>query len=215
MNEENQFLDRKSLRKVTGRTADWKELARDCVCFANARGGSILIGIEDGALKPPEGQVIPESLTGKIRKRIGELTVNVTTATEVKTASNGAEYIELRVMRTHSAASTTDGRYFIRISDNCKPLVGEEIQRLINERSAEPWETLTSLQVPRERFDPEKLGAFVRSIRESERVKPSVKEKSDHELLDHYFLASGQWLTNLVYSAWLALLIVLVWVARR
>lgn len=197
MNEENQFLDRKSLRKITGRTAAWKELARDCVCFANARGGSILIGIEDGALGPPEGQVIPESLTGKIQKRIGELTVNVTVATEIKTASNGAEYIELRVMRTHSAASTTDGRYFIRISDNCKPLMGEEIQRLINERSAEPWETLTSLQVPRERFDPEKLGAFVRGIRESERVKPSVKEKSDHELLDHYFLASGQWLTNL------------------
>ena len=197
MSGEDQFLDWKSLRTVTGRTADWKELAGDCVCFANGRGGSILIGIEDGALKPLGGQVIPRDLSGKIKKRIGELTVNVTVATEIKTASNGAEYIELRVSRSHSAASTTDGRYFIRISDNCKPLVGDDIQRLLEERNAQTWETLTSLQVPRERIDPEKLEALAQGMRESERVKPSVKEKSDFELLDHYILASGPWLTNL------------------
>jgi len=143
MSGEDQFLDWKSLRTVTGRTADWKELAGDCVCFANGRGGSILIGIEDGALKPLGGQVIPRDLSGKIKKRIGELTVNVTVATEIRTASNGAEYIELRASRSHSAASTTDGCYFIRISDNCKPLVGDDIQRLLEERNAQTWETLT------------------------------------------------------------------------
>ena len=197
MNGESQFIEQKSLRKVTGTTAAWKGLAKECVCFANARGGTILIGIEEGATEPPEGQTVPRDLPGKIQKRIGELTVNVAIATEIKTASNGAEYIELQVSRSHSAASTTDGRYFIRISDECKPLVGDGVLRLMEERSAEPWETLASLQVPRERFDPEKLQAFIQGIRESERVKLSVKEKSDFELLDHYLLASGPWLTNL------------------
>jgi len=197
MNGENQFIDQKSLRIVTGTTADWKGLAKECVCFANARGGTILIGVEDKAMEPPEGQTVPRDLPGKIQKRIAELTVNVTVAAEIKSTSNGAEYIELRILRSHSAASTTDGRYFIRISDECKPLVGDDVLRLLEERNAEPWETLTSLQVPRERFDPEKLGAFIQGIRESERVKPSVKEKSDFELLDHYLLASGPWLTNL------------------
>jgi len=197
MNVENQFIDRKSLRTVTGRTANWKALARDCVCFANAKGGSILIGIEDGVSEPPEDQVIPRDLPGRIQKRIGELTVNVTVATEIKTASNGAGFIELRVLRAHSAASTTDGQYFIRISDDCKPLVGDDIQRLLEERSAQPWETLTTLRVPREQVDPGKLEAFAQNIRSSERVKSSVREKSDFELLDHYLLASGEWLTNL------------------
>jgi ATP-dependent DNA helicase RecG len=41
------------------------------------------------------------------------------------------------------------------------------------------------------------LDAFAQGIRESERVKPSVKEKSDSELLDHYLFAEGLWLTNL------------------
>lgn len=30
-----------------GSTADFGELARDCVCFANSAGGTLLIGIED------------------------------------------------------------------------------------------------------------------------------------------------------------------------
>lgn len=36
MSLENQQVDRKSLRSVTGKTADWDALAHDCVCFAMA-----------------------------------------------------------------------------------------------------------------------------------------------------------------------------------
>ena len=46
MSLEGQLLDRKSLRTVAGKTADWAELAKDCVAFANALGGRLLIGIE-------------------------------------------------------------------------------------------------------------------------------------------------------------------------
>ncbi len=56
MTNEDQHTDHKSLRLVTGRTADWDALARDCVCFANGAGGRLLIGIEDGADEPPPGQ---------------------------------------------------------------------------------------------------------------------------------------------------------------
>ncbi len=43
---EGQQFDRKSLRMVMGKTADFVELAKDCVCFANGPGGQILIGVE-------------------------------------------------------------------------------------------------------------------------------------------------------------------------
>jgi ATP-dependent DNA helicase RecG len=113
-----------------------------------------------------------------------------------KTAAGG-EYIELGVLRSQALASTTKGHYYLRVSDDCKPLVGDEIQRLLNERSAQPWETLASLDVPRDQVDPVKLAAFVQGIRNSERVKSSVKEKTDQELLDHYLLAERSWLTHL------------------
>ena len=40
MTLEDQHTDRKSLRTITGKTADWDSLAKDCVCFANGAGGN-------------------------------------------------------------------------------------------------------------------------------------------------------------------------------
>ena len=197
MTFEGPDIDRKSLKMFTGRNPPWNELAKDCVCFANARGGTILIGIENKAKEPPEGQIIPKDLLGKIHKRVGELTVNVTVALTLKTTDSGAQCIELKIPRSYAPASTTDGRYYLRISDECKPLLGDEIQRLLNERSTQPWETRTSLQIPRGHADQVKLAIFAKGIRESERVKLSVKEKSEPELLDHYSMTEGPWLTNM------------------
>ncbi|WP_339138057.1 MAG: ATP-binding protein [Candidatus Electrothrix sp. GW3-4] len=197
MKTENQYTDLKSLRMVTGKSADWPELAKDCVCFANARGGSILIGIEDDQTEPPKNQTLPAGLAEKILKRIGELTVNVILSFIPRVSDNGGEYLELQVARATAPASTTDGRFYLRIADDCKPLIGNDIQRLLDERNARPWETLTTLNVERGKIDPAKLDQFVAGIRNSDRVKTSVKEKTDQELLDHYLLAVDDYLTNL------------------
>ena len=58
MTREDQHTDLKSLRTVTGKSADWAALAQDCVCFANGAGGRLLIGIEDGQSLPPADQVV-------------------------------------------------------------------------------------------------------------------------------------------------------------
>lgn len=198
MSLEGQDLERKSLRTIEGRTANWDEIARHCVAFANARGGGLLIGIEDDALAPPADQRIADELIERVRRRIGELTVNVTCAVQRElSAETGGEYLLVTASRSHAPASTTDGRYYFRIADESKPLVGEQVQRLLNERNAQPWETLTTLRVPRSQTDPAKLAAFTAAIRASSRVKTSVKEKSEAELLDHYYLAIDRHLTNL------------------
>ncbi|WP_462325367.1 AlbA family DNA-binding domain-containing protein [Desulfoplanes sp.] len=80
MSLEGQNRDNKSLRVITGKTADWQELAKDCVSFANAQGGRLFIGIEDGETEPDAGQRVPAELIEKVRVRIGELTVNVAVA---------------------------------------------------------------------------------------------------------------------------------------
>lgn len=195
---EGQHLDRKSLRKVMGSTADFAELAQDCVCFANGSGGQLLIGIEDGDNHPPANQRIdPSSLLDRIRKRIGELTVNVQALPELRKSDNGGEYILLTIPRSAGVASTSDGRYFLRIGDSCKPVVGDDVLRLANERPAVPWETMTTLGIPRASADAAKLAQWAAGIRGSDRVKLSVKEKSDEELFEHYRLASAGVLTHL------------------
>jgi len=195
--EEGQRLDRKSLRVVQGGSTDFEELAKDCVCFANGSGGQLLIGIEDNDSLPPPGQYIESRLLDRIRKRVGELTVNVTVIPEIQTAVNGGQLIVLTIQRAIGVASTCDGRFYMRIGDDCKPILGDEVLRLANDRPSFPWETLTTLQIPRTAVDPDKLAALCSQLRASDRVKASVKEQSDQELLDHYTLASGDLLTNL------------------
>lgn len=197
MSQEGQLLDQKSLRAVTGNSADWNEIAKDCIAFANATGGRLLLGIEDGEDEPPIGQIIPIDLPDKIRRRLSERTVNLLVLPEIVSAANGGQYIELSVRRSMVVASTTDGRYFLRIADQSKPVTGDDVMRLASERSALPWEIQTSLQIPRNLVDITKQDMLLKALRASDRVKTSVKEKSDDELLNHYQLAQEQTLTNL------------------
>ncbi len=197
LSQEGQLLDQKSLRSVTGKSADWSELAKDCIAFANSMGGRLLLGIEDEQDQPPAGQLIPADLPDTIRRKIAERTVNVSVLPDVVTAPNGSQYIDLAIPRSIAVASTTDGRYFVRVADQSKPVTGDDVLRLAAERGALPWETQTTLQVPRADADPAKVSKLVSALRASDRVKPSVREKTDDELLDHYQLAQGGYLTHL------------------
>ena len=132
---EGRSLDRKSLRLVTGKTADFNELAKDCVCFANGSGGQLLIGIEDDAAAPPATQRVPPDLLDRIRKRVAQVMVNVTVLPELRTHSNGGEYVSLSIPRSPGVASTSDGRYYLRVGDSCLPVVGDDVLRLANDRS--------------------------------------------------------------------------------
>lgn len=197
MSLEGQLRDQKSLRAVTGRSADWGELAKDCIAFANATGGQLLLGLEDGEALPPAGQRVPTDLPDTLRRKLAERTVNVTVLPHVVTAANGGEYVALRVTRSPTVASTTDGRYYLRVADQSRPVTGDEVLRLANERAALPWETQTTLLLPRADADPAQQQVLLQALRASDRVKPSVKEKTDDELLDHYQLTQGPWLTYL------------------
>src|SRR5690606_4848302 len=195
--EENSHFDRKSLKIVQGNNAQWKELAKDCVCFANSKGGSILIGIEDNG-ECPKGQKIKDSLIDKINKTIPQLTVGVAINASKKVNENNDEYIELKVFRSSKVlASTTKGQYFARIADECKPIYGDQLPRLLAEKDAFNWELVVHRNLNIEDTDLTKLKTFVEDIRSSKRVSSFIKEKSDEEILEYYFLTENGKLTNL------------------
>ena len=73
MSQEGQLLDKKSLRFVIGKSAEWNELVKDCIAFANATGGHLLLGIEDGQEMPSAGQRIPPELPDTIRRKTGDI----------------------------------------------------------------------------------------------------------------------------------------------
>lgn len=69
--------------------------------------------------------------------------------------------------------------------------------RLASDRPQVPWETLTTLQVQRQMADTAQVTSLLTQLRRSDRVKASVKEKSDEELLAHYHLTDRGVLTHL------------------
>ncbi len=194
---EREHFDRKSLRTVQGNSADFVKLAQDCVCFANGNGGALWIGIEDGQAHPPPDQKIDPLLLERVRKRVGELTVNVQVLPELRRDPNGGDYIVLVIARSPGVSSTSDGRYFLRVGDTCNPINGDDVLRLANERPAVPWETMTSLGASQGAAFASSVARFAAALRASDRVKQTVKEKTDDELLAHYWLTSGGLLTNL------------------
>ncbi|MBN1924475.1 MAG: putative DNA binding domain-containing protein [Prolixibacteraceae bacterium] len=197
--EENKNIDKKSLKFLKGKGTDWDELSKDCVAFANAQGGFIYIGIEDKDTLPPENQkVTNKNLPDVIQKNIAHRTVNVGIAVTLELASNKSEYIQVQVFRNaQTIASTTDGKYYVRVHDECKPVPPDEMARLAADKNAFVWEEQTTKKVPASQYDEKKRISFLKDIRNSRRVSSFIKEMSNEEILDFYFIQKNGFLTNL------------------
>lgn len=174
--------------------------------FANAQGGVIYLGIEDGASDPPEKQVIPEELVEDLRKKIPQKTVNVASYPVKRIARNGSEYIEIRISgNQQSIASTSDGRYFLRVSDETRRLLPDDLGRLMADRNSLSWELSVVRRIPFEEHDRFQFSAFREQIRISDRVTTFVKQKSDEELMGYFLFIKDGLLTNLG----------ILWIGRR
>ncbi|MFT5890401.1 MAG: ATP-dependent DNA helicase RecG [Dokdonia sp.] len=196
--KENSHFDKKSLALIEGKKANWKELAKDCVCFANSYGGKIHIGIEDDEEFPFKDQKIKDEHIENILKRISALTLNVGILANKKVSENGGEYIELTIHRSsQTIASTTDGKYYMRVSDECKPILPDNLDRLVSEKNAFVWEEKIVKRIPLADCDIEKYSEFIKNIQSSQRVSSFIKDMTMEEIIEYYFLTKDGFLTNL------------------
>lgn len=196
---ENSLYDKQSLRAITGKTADFQEVAKDCVAFANAQGGRIEFGIEDGENLPPASQTIDESLPVNLVNKISGLANNLILNAEIKNKNNGGETLVLHILRSSSIAITSSGKIYIRIGDNSVPVTSsEDIIRLAADKSSFSWEDALS---PNEwqKADKEKLDKFIADVKSSDRVSKFVKDKETKEILDYFYLTDSEsdMMTNL------------------
>ena len=185
--KENIQYDKKSLREITGSKVRWDEIAKDCVAFSNAQGGFIDYGIEDDAEEPPINQRITEDLMVLLQNKINEKTVNVNAFGEIIRHKNGGEFLRLHISRGSAIASTCGCRYYLRIGDNSKPMIGSDINRIAAEKGYYTWETQSS-KWSWKNADKDKLKNLLGLIHASDRVTDFVKQKETKELLIHYGL---------------------------
>lgn len=200
MQHEDVNIEYKSLKKVIGKSADLKSLAETCVCFANAQGGRIFIGIEDKTAKPAPNQKIKIDEMNKVLKRLRDLTDGVGIVNqETVVSENGGEYLILKILPTlKTIATTSSGKVLIRISDNCFPVSSDELTHLASEKNAFQWELVTAQRLALKDADSEEIESLLRDIKKSEKVSDFIKNKEDFEVLEHYQLINSEgFLTNL------------------
>lgn len=195
---ENSTIEYKSLKKAVGKSADLQGLAKTCVCLANTQGGYLFIGIEDKDKLPPCDQKINPEDMNEIIKKLRSLTDSVGFVNpEIKTHENGGEYFIIQIYPSmKTIATTSDGRVFIRVGDECVPVKGEELTRLAHEKGAFQWE-LVATKTHLSQINPENVMKFIHEIRSSDRVSDFIKNQIDTDILEYYKLIDDGFLTNL------------------
>ena len=198
METEHTHIEYKSLKKAVGTKANLKELAETCVCLANSQGGSLFIGVEDKDKLPPKEQKIDIDGMNKVIKSLRSLTDGVGLVNpKLEIHENGGEYFMIQIYPSKQLiATTTDGKVFMRVGDECVPIKGEELTRLAHEKGSFQWE-LVLKKTKLSEIEPKNIQKFVHEIRISTRVSDFIKEQSDEDILEYYRLVEDGVLTNL------------------
>ncbi|SDC97081.1 ATP-binding protein [Williamwhitmania taraxaci] len=205
MQQEDKSRDYKSLRKAIGKQTDIKSLAEVCVAFANAQGGELIIGIEDKESEPPINQKIDITEVNEVVKKLRGMTDGVGLANpEIITHGNGGEYFIIQVLpSTRIIATTSSGKVFIRISDNCFPVSSDELTNLAAERTAFQWEIIAPQKISLAQVDQESIKQFVSDIQKSDKVSDFIKSKGVEEILNFYQMVSTEGLVTNLGVLWL------------
>jgi len=195
---ENSTIEYKSLKKINGKNADLKDLAKTCVCMANAQGGYLIIGIEDKTKIPPSEQKIDDNLINTVIKKLRSFTDSVGLVNpNIVTHKNGGEYFTIQIHPSlKTIATTSDGKVYIRVGDECVAVKGEELTRLAHEKGAFQWELVISKKTLAD-IPGENITKFIDEIRESDRVSEFIKGQEVQDILEYFHLTDSGYLTNL------------------
>ncbi|GII02304.1 RNA-binding domain-containing protein [Planobispora takensis] len=138
---ENERLDFKEAKP------DFKEacsdLAEAAVCFANAGGGFIVVGVVDSKAGH-EAFVGCELDPGVLRGRIHQLTSPNLLVEVTALEFSGARLLIIAVPAGLDVYSTTKGYAYQRINDQCVPMRPLDISRLTEERRGIDWSATSS-----------------------------------------------------------------------
>lgn len=139
--QESTTLDFKTEKRSPKET--FQDLAEAAVCFANAMGGSIVVGVSDRGTGS-------ESFTGTeldanaVRSRIHDLTQPALTVTVDELPWAGARLLVIEVPEGLDVYSTGKGFFAQRWNDQCLPMRPADVARLSDERRGLDWSTRPS-----------------------------------------------------------------------
>lgn len=118
-------------------------VAEAAVCFANATGGTLVVGVADDTPGPDAlvGSVIePET----IRHGVYERTVPSLDVVVTRFEFSDVQLLRIDVPEGIEVVSSSSGRYSWRRGTDCLPMTADDVGRLREERRGEDWSARSS-----------------------------------------------------------------------
>lgn len=129
-----------------------QDLAEAAICFANASGGIIVVGVADA--KSGSQAFVGCALDAAVlRSRIHQLTTPSLLVEVHEFEFEGARLLEIVVPEGLEVYSTVKGYTYQRINTDCVPMKPLDVTRLSEERRGFDWSAITSKRSP-EDIDP-------------------------------------------------------------
>jgi len=133
-------------------------LAETMVAFANADGGTIVLGVDEAGR--PTGGLYPEEVEEAVQAAIRLCRPPVQTEWHQEEVAGGFAFF-IRIPRSTELHSLADGRVVIRTGAENRPLSGEEIRQLAATKSTGEFEAQTVPGARREDLDGEVIEEFI------------------------------------------------------
>ena len=146
--------------------------------FANAKGGTIYIGINDEGeiVGLAEARELLETLPNKIRDTLG-IVCDVNLQTE-----NGLDFIEI-ITKPYSVPVSLRGRYYYRSGSVKMELTGNELNGFLLKKAGKTWDDVIEEDALLADIDEQSVHQFIKDSDESGRM-PNVRGLSVLEILD-------------------------------
>ena len=150
--------------------ADNEHLAETLVAFANADGGTVLLGVgPDGTVR---GDLLSEEIENALRLALVACRPPVRTEWEQMETPQGV-VVAIRVPRSTELHSLADGRVLLRAGSENRPLGGEAIRQLAATKSSGDFETESVAGATRADLDDDLIAEYL-AKREERQRRPAI-----------------------------------------
>ncbi|MCC7355722.1 MAG: putative DNA binding domain-containing protein, partial [Anaerolineae bacterium] len=150
---------------------DNEHLAETLVAFANADGGTVLLGVGPGGTV--KGELLSEEIESALRLALVACRPPVRTEWEQMETQQGV-VVAIRVPRSTELHSLADGRVLLRVSNENRPLGGEAIRQLAATKSSGDFETESIAGATRADLDDDLITEYLAKREERQRRPAAV-----------------------------------------
>ncbi len=175
-------------------TVEWKESWRDeylrWICgFANAEGGTLVIGRDDRgtAVGVPNAERLLEEIPNKARDLLG-IVPSVRLVEE-----GGLSLVEIAVEPSPTAISYR-GEYHVRSGSTKQELRGPALTAFLLRKMGRHWDAAPVPGVSASDLDSRTMRSFVTRALRQGRIAPEAEQGTDADLLERLRLTEGSWL---------------------